>query len=112
MPYLSVRVGLRLEAAQKEKLKAGFGQLITIIPGKTEADLMLDIQDGPLYMGGELVPCAYIDLRVYTKTTGEAKKRFTVAACALIAAECGIPVERQYLTVCEFENWGYDGEWH
>jgi hypothetical protein len=65
-----------------------------------------------MYMGGESVPCAYIDLRVYTKTTEEAKKRFTRETCALISAECGIPVERQYLTIREFENWGYDGEWH
>lgn len=112
MPYLSVHIGQKLEAAQMEKLKTEFGRLITIIPGKTEPDLILHIQDSPMYMGSELVPCAYIDLRVYTKTTDEAKKRFTRETCALIARECGVPVERQYLTIGEFENWGYDGEWH
>ncbi|MDR2478912.1 MAG: hypothetical protein LBD48_06330 [Treponema sp.] len=113
MPYISVAIGHKLEAAQKEKLTAELGRLITIIPGKTEADLIVQIQDsGALYMDGREIPCAYIDLRVYTKTSDEAKKRFTRETCAFIAREFNIPVERQYLTIREFENWGYDGEWH
>jgi hypothetical protein len=113
MPYLSVSIGQKLEAAQREKLKTELGRLITIIPGKTEPDLIVHIQDsGAMYIGGEEVPCAYIDLRVYTKTAEEAKKRFTCETCAFIAKEFNIPVERQYLTIREFENWGYDGEWH
>lgn len=113
MPYISVTIGRKLEAPQREKLKSELGRLITIIPGKTEPDLIVHIQDlGAVYMGGAEVPSVYIDLRVYTKTTGEAKKRFTQETCAFIAKEFGIPVERQYLTISEFENWGYDGEWH
>jgi phenylpyruvate tautomerase PptA (4-oxalocrotonate tautomerase family) len=113
MPYLAISIGQKLEAAQKDKLKTEMGRLITIIPGKTEPDLIVRIEDGAaMYMGGEEIPCAYIDLRVYTKTTEEAKKRFTHETCACIAREFGIPAERQYLTIREFENWGYDGEWH
>jgi hypothetical protein len=113
MPYLSVNIGKKLEAAQKEKLKTEFGRLITIIPGKTEPDLMLNIQDtDAMYIAGAQTPCAYIDLRVYTKTTEEAKKRFTGETFALLTREFGIPPERQYMTIAEYENWGYDGEWH
>ncbi|MDR2785122.1 MAG: hypothetical protein LBB83_04320 [Treponema sp.] len=89
------------------------GRLITIIPGKTEPDLIVHIQDsGAMYIGGAELSCVYIDLRVYTKTTDEAKKRFTRETCAFISREFGIPAQRQYLTILEFENWGYDGEWH
>jgi phenylpyruvate tautomerase PptA (4-oxalocrotonate tautomerase family) len=112
MPYLSVTIGQKLEAAQREKLKTELGRLITIIPGKSESDLIVNIQDTPLYMGGAEVPCVYIDLRVYTKTTEEAKKRFTRETFALITRDLGIPPERQYLTIGEYENWGYAGEWH
>jgi hypothetical protein len=113
MPYISIAIGKKLEAPQRDKLKTELGRLITIIPGKTESGLIVHIQDsGVLYMGGAEVPCAYIDLRVYTKTTEEAKKRFTRETCAYIAREFGIPIENQYLTIAEFENWGYDGEWH
>jgi phenylpyruvate tautomerase PptA (4-oxalocrotonate tautomerase family) len=113
VPYISVTTGQKLEEAQKEKLKAGLGRLITIIPGKTEPDLVVHIQDSAsLYMGGGKAPCAYIDLRIYTKTGNEAKERFTREVFAFIADEFGIPPERQYLTIGEYENWGYDGKWH
>lgn len=113
MPYISVTIGQKLEEAQKEKLKAGLGRLITIIPGKTEPDLVVHIQDScSLYMGGGKAPCAYIDLRIYTKTANEAKERFTREVFAFISGEFGIPPERQYLTIGEYENWGYDGKWH
>jgi phenylpyruvate tautomerase PptA (4-oxalocrotonate tautomerase family) len=113
MPYLSVNIGKKLEAAQKEKLKTEFGRLITIIPGKTEPDLMMNIRDtDAMYIGCAQTPCAYIDLRMYTKTTAEAKKRFTSETSSLITRELGIPPERQYLTIAEYESWGYDGEWH
>jgi hypothetical protein len=113
MPYISVTIGQKLATAQKEKLKTELGRLITIIPGKTEPDLIVNIQDsGTVYMGGAEVPCAYIDLRVYTKTHDEAKKRFARELFAFIAREFAIPAERQYLTISEYENWGYDGEWH
>jgi hypothetical protein len=113
MPYISVQISPRLAGAQKEKLAAELGRLITIIPGKTGADLITRIADGDaLYMDGREVSCAYIDLRVYTQTTDEAKRRFTRETCSFLAREFGIPVERQYLTIYEAEEWGYDGEWH
>jgi phenylpyruvate tautomerase PptA (4-oxalocrotonate tautomerase family) len=112
MPYISVTIGQKLEAAQKEKFVKELGRLITIIPGKAESDLIVKIDDGPLYMGGEAAPSAYTDLRMYTPTTEEAKQRFTRELSAYIAKNFAIPVERQYLTIAEHNNWGYDGEWH
>jgi phenylpyruvate tautomerase PptA (4-oxalocrotonate tautomerase family) len=113
MPYISVVLNQKLSASQKETLKAELGRLITIIPGKTEPDLIVHIQDSAsLYIGGKEIPCAYIDLRVYTKTLDEAKKRFTHETCAFIAREFNIPVNCQYLTISEHEAWGYGGAWH
>jgi hypothetical protein len=120
MPYLSVTIGKKLEEPQREKLKAELCRLIAIIPGKSEADLMVEIRDtgsspqegAALYMSGSKEPSAYIDLRMYTATTEEAKKRFTRETFALITREFAIPSERQYLTIGEYSNWGYEGEWH
>jgi phenylpyruvate tautomerase PptA (4-oxalocrotonate tautomerase family) len=113
MPYVSVTIGQKLEAAQKEKLKTELGRLILLFPGKSEPDLIVHIQDtGTVYMGGEQISCAYIDVRMYTKTTDAAKKQFTRDFFAFLTKEFNIPPERQYLTIGEYENWGYDGEWH
>jgi hypothetical protein len=112
MPYISIATNKKLDEAQRLTIKAAMGKLITIIPGKTEPDLMVHIQSEPMFMAGEEAPCAYIDLRVYTKTTEEAKKRFTKETCAWMEKELGIPIDNQYLTIAEYDNWGYGGEWH
>jgi phenylpyruvate tautomerase PptA (4-oxalocrotonate tautomerase family) len=113
MPYIQVTLGQKLSDPQKETLKSELGRLIAIVPGKTEPDLIVSIQDGTsLYMGGTREPSAYIDLRVYTKTDPEAKKRFTRELFAVITAQLGIPISRQYLTIAEYDHWGYGGEFH
>jgi hypothetical protein len=113
MPYIQVTIGQKLKPDQKETLKNELGRLITIIPGKTEPSLIVSIRDdSPLYMGGSETPAAYIDLRVYTKTDPEAKKRFTREVFSFLTREFAIPADRQYLTIAEYENWGYDGEFH
>jgi phenylpyruvate tautomerase PptA (4-oxalocrotonate tautomerase family) len=113
MPYIAINTSAALSPVQREKVKAELGRLISIIPGKAEADLMVDIFDGrKMYMGGAAVPAAYIDLRVYTKADAEAKKRFTKETFALLIRELGVKQENLYMTITEFENWGYGGEFH
>jgi hypothetical protein len=113
MPYISITIGQKLDVSQKETLKNELGRLIAIIPGKTEADLLVNIQDGgSLYMGGTEAPSVYIDLRMLGKANLEVKKRFTRELCAFIAREFGIENGRQYLTIVEYDHWGYDGEFH
>jgi phenylpyruvate tautomerase PptA (4-oxalocrotonate tautomerase family) len=113
MPYLAINLAQKLSQAQKETVIAEFGRLITVIPGKTEDTLMVDLSDDrALYMGGQAGPCAYVDLRMYTKTTQEAKQRFTKDASAFLVRELGIREERVYLTIAEYDQWGYDGALH
>jgi phenylpyruvate tautomerase PptA (4-oxalocrotonate tautomerase family) len=113
MPYIQVTVGQKLSDPQKEALKSELGRLIAIIPGKAEADLIVSIQDGgSLYMGGIKAPSVYIDLRVYTAVDPEAKKHFARELFSSITRQLGIPSSRQYLTIGEYDHWGYDGEFH
>jgi phenylpyruvate tautomerase PptA (4-oxalocrotonate tautomerase family) len=113
MPYISITVGQKLSALQRQMMKTEFGRLISILPGKTEPDLIVNIHDGgAVYMGGAEVPCVFIDLRVYGKADEEAKKRFAEEIFAYITHVLGIPPEHQYLTISEHDHWGYDGQWH
>jgi hypothetical protein len=57
-------------------------------------------------------PAAYVDLRVYTRVDPEAKAAFTQALFALLTRGFGIETGRQYLTISEYDSWGYDGEFH
>ena len=45
MPYIAVTTSKALSDEQKDELKKTIGQKISLIPGKTEAALMVDISD-------------------------------------------------------------------
>jgi phenylpyruvate tautomerase PptA (4-oxalocrotonate tautomerase family) len=113
MPYISVTLGQKLRAVQKEKLKAELGRIVSGIPGKNEANLIVNVHDSDaMYMGGAEVPCAFIEFRVHSKIPLASKKEFSKKLFAFIAKEFGVPPEHQYLDILEYEHWGYDGEWH
>jgi hypothetical protein len=54
MPYIAINTSVKLSAAQKEKIKAELGRLITIIPTKTEVGLLIDLSDSRIiYKAGK-----------------------------------------------------------
>ena len=54
MPYIAINTSKPLSAAQKDELKTALGEKITVIPGKSESRLMVDISDNhTMYLAGE-----------------------------------------------------------
>ena len=110
MPYIAVNTAQKLSDAQKEKIKTELGRLISIIPTKNEAGLLIDFSDGrTIYKAGENVSGAFIDLRLFHKSEFEPKKKFTEETLELLSRELGIKKENMYLNVMEFDEWGADG---
>ena len=110
MPYIAVSTSKKLSDAQKERIKAEFGRLITIIPSKTESTLLIDFSDSrTMYKAGENVSGAFIEMRLFHKSELEAKKQFTEQAFETLSRELGLKKENMYLTIAEFENWGSGG---
>lgn len=111
MPYISVNVTKVLTDTQKDAIKSKLGEKISVIPGKSEKALMIDISDGhTIYMAG--VRCentAYIDVKIYGSTEFQYRKAFTEAVFEAIAQAVDIPKDGMYLTFSEFENWGMKG---
>ena len=113
MPYIAINTAQILSAPQKEKIKAELGRLMSIIPTKTEAGLLIDFSEGhTLYKGGEKIDGAFIDLRLFYKSELEPKKQYTAEVLDLLYRELGIKKENMYFTISEYENWGADGELH
>ena len=80
MPYIAVTTSKALSDEQKDELKKTIGQKISLIPGKTEAALMVDISDNhTMYFAGEKRKLAYVDVRCYGSTEFENKKALTEA---------------------------------
>lgn len=110
MPYISVQVTEKLTEEQKEQIKTGLGEKIVLIPGKSEAALMVDVSDGhTIFFAGERKQTAYLDVKIYGETELAHKKAFTEAAFEVVAAATGLPAKGMYLTFSQFENWGTRG---
>lgn len=107
MPYIAINTSKPLSEAQKDQLKTVMGEKITVIPGKSESRLMIDISDGhTMYFAGEKRELAYVDVKCYGTTEFENKKTFTEIAFEVVQQITGLPQDGIYLTYSEFENWG------
>ena len=54
MPYIRMATSKDLTMAQKEEFKSGLAEIIGLIPGKTEAALMVEVDDGlTMFFQGE-----------------------------------------------------------
>ena len=107
MPYIAINTSKPLSDMQKEQLKTELGEKITVIPGKSESRLMIDISDGhTMYFAGEKRELAYVDVKCYGTTEFANKKAFTEAAFEAVQQITGLPQDGIYLTYSEFENWG------
>jgi len=110
MPYIAVNTSEKLSEDQKEKIKAEFGRIITIIPTKTEATTLVDFSDSrTMYMGGVNVSGAFIELRLWHTYEVEFKKRFTEETFEMLSRELGLKKENMHLNIVELQEWGSGG---
>lgn len=107
MPYISVRTSEPMEQKQIEGIKTALGEIVTIIPGKSEAALMVDIQDNcHLYYQGSSEPNAYVKVEVFQKVLPEYAVKVTAAITKLLEDTAGIPMNRTYVTHEGIADWG------
>lgn len=110
MPYIAVNVSKALSDMQKETIKTALGQKISVIPGKVEKGLMVDISDGrTMYFGGVRGDFAYLDVKIYGAAEADAKAAF-IAAASDVMADAGFEKRNVYITLSEFANWGVGGK--
>jgi phenylpyruvate tautomerase PptA (4-oxalocrotonate tautomerase family) len=110
MPFISVSTNSALTIGDKQCIAASAGKLISKISGKSEAHLMVKVDDHEyMTFGGKEKPCAFIDLHLYTEASFEDKKDFAEAFQASVAEIIGIPVADVFMTVTEHNEWGSGG---
>ncbi|MEA4993339.1 MAG: phenylpyruvate tautomerase MIF-related protein [Oscillibacter sp.] len=110
MPYIGINTSKSLSDPQKDALKTALGAKISLIPGKSESKLMVDISDGrTMYLAGEKRELAYVDVKCFGAGEFAHKKVFTEAAFEVVQQTTGLPQDGIYLTYSEFENWGTQG---
>ncbi len=110
MPYIQVNLSQTLKETQKEELKVRLGEVITLIPGKTEAVTMVDIADGrAVYLDGKPINGGFIDVRLFGAAAQASKEAFTSAVFQEMELLLGIAPKDLYLNIFELNSWGAGG---
>lgn len=111
MPFINSKVSVAMSPEKKESIKAKLGEVITLIPGKSENWLMVGFEDSyDLYFqGNQDAPTAFVEVKVYGGATPSVFDALTGAICKIFQEELGIPQNRIYIKYEEVANWGWNG---
>ena len=110
MPYINTKTNITISEDKEENIKRRLGEAAAII-GKSEAYLMVNMEDNcRLYFGGDKsAPAAFVEIRLFGKSTRDAYNKMTKAVCNIISEELGIAGNRIYVQYEEVPNWGFNG---
>lgn len=111
MPFVSFTTTKTLTLHQEVSLKKVTGELISIIPHKSEKSLMIHIEDNQvMYFRGEEIECMKVEVQLYHQAELSYKKEFTEKLLKEIEKITQIPVDNIYLTIEEYDHWGMNGQ--
>lgn len=111
MPCIQAKVSVPTSPEQRDALKARFGRDIEAFPGKSEAWLMVTIEDNTaIYFRGDAnEPSAFIEVKILGKGSDAAFDEMTERVTRSVHEELGIPVDRIYVKYEEVAHWGHAG---
>lgn len=108
MPYISTKtnVAIKNETVLKEKL----GKAISLIPGKSEAWLMLNFEDNcRLYFKGSDSPAVFSEVKIFGKATDKDYDALTAEITKILSEELNVSPDRIYIKYEEVDHWGWNG---
>ncbi len=107
MPMVDMITNVSISDTEKDILIKKFGQAISVIPGKSESQLMMRIsgENTLAFQGNKQIPIAYIRTDVSGKSEEINYQRFGEEAIHILEKVLSIPKENIYLTVREIPYW-------
>lgn len=110
MPYINLKTTKKLTEENCEKVKAAFGKAIECFPGKSEAYLMVGIEDGGKlwFRGDASQDSAIVDVELLGSVNASASEDMTVAICEILENELGISPDRIYVKYKGYTEWGWN----
>ena len=109
MPFINVKISENLSDTQVDNIKSRLGEAISLIPGKSEAWLMVKFEDkADMYFKGSNEPCAMFEIAVFGSASKDAYENLTKRICKTSEKYLGIPSNRTYVKYNEIDKWGYD----
>lgn len=109
MPFIDCKLNVDITPAQEKTLKEELGKAISLIPGKSETWLMVNIQPNcALYFrGSKNSPTAMVSVTVYGNPNPNAFDALTARINTILSTTVG--VEENYVSYGSTPYWGYNG---
>lgn len=111
MPFIQVRVSEKLDEQKIEAVKAKLGKAISLISGKSEAYLMVQVEtDCHLYFkGNQDAPTAMCDVSIFGKASRTDCEALTGEICHILEEAAAVPPSRCYVKFQFADTWGFNG---
>lgn len=111
MPYIRTTTSKKLSEKSEQALKEQLGQAIALIPGKSEAWLMLSFHDNAdmFFKGNGSEDYAFVEVALFGSASDAAYDRLTGAICDIVSSELAIDIGNIYVKYEESEHWGWNG---
>lgn len=111
MPYIDVKTTSSVSDEKCAALKAALGKAISVIPGKSESWLMVEIEpECKIWFRGDASSdSAYVTVAVYGSLSDSAASAMTSEVCRILDKELGISPDRIYVSYSEHDKWGWNG---
>jgi Macrophage migration inhibitory factor (MIF). len=110
MPCIETKLSVSLSEDKEKILKTKFGEAISLLPGKSENFLMVSFEDNcHLYFKGQNTePIAFVEVKIFGKSTNEAYEKLTASLCDILNREIGISPTNIYVKYEEVSHWGWN----
>ncbi len=111
MPYINLKTTSKVTDEKCTELKTAFGKAIESFPGKSEAWLMVDIEDGAKiwFRGDNSADTAVVTVDIFGDVNAAAADKMTAEVCNILNTSLGIAKDRIYIKYTGFHNWGWNG---
>lgn len=109
MPFIDCKLNVDIDKQQEEEIKSELGKAISVIPGKSENWLMVNIQPNCniYFRGSNEKPSAMVSVTIYGSASPNAYDALTSQITSVLKNIAGI--EELYVSYSETPNFGYNG---
>lgn len=111
MPFIISKVNVPISREQEIELKTRLGKAIELVPGKSEAYLLLGFEDNcRLWLrGDDSEPIAYIEANIFGNERHLGYDAFTAETTQAFHDVLGIATDHIYIHYTDIPDWGAGG---
>lgn len=111
MPFINSKVSFKLSTEEELEIKKKLGEAISLIPGKSEAWLMVGFEDEhKLYFKGQAFEkIVFVEVSIFGNASKQSYDALTKAICDIYNEVTKTPKENIYVRYQEIDNWGWNG---